>query len=100
MRSFDFTRAVYTELGTDPNEKIQKIPRIVALFFATLAELWMRVFGGHTEFNQFNIQFATAAQTYKVDKVRRLLGYQPEISMADGIKRMVEEKERQQGTTR
>lgn len=70
MLSFDFNRAVFTELGTDPNEKITKIPVGLALFIATLAEWWCKLFGGHTEFTRFNIQFVTSAQTYNIDKVR------------------------------
>ncbi|KAK0502013.1 hypothetical protein EDD18DRAFT_1317386 [Armillaria luteobubalina] len=45
---------------------------------------------GKSEFNLFNVRFATGVQWYNIDKARLLLGYEPKISLEEGIHRTVE----------
>ncbi len=64
-----FNRLIFKELGDDGSKKIVIIPRALALFLAMITELVCKITGKKSEFNLFNVRFATAVQWYNIDKV-------------------------------
>jgi len=94
--SWNFGRAVWRELGDDDSKKIIKIPRGIAMVLASVSEVWAWITGGSTEFNRFAVRYATAVQWYDIQKARKVLGYEPEVSVDEGIKRMVKWWKRKQ----
>lgn len=87
MRQWDFSRMVWRELGDDGSKTAIVIPRSIGLILATLAELWCRITGTKTEFNRFSVRYVTATQWYNIDKAKKLLGYEPKVSLEEGVRR-------------
>ncbi|KAF4568216.1 hypothetical protein EYR40_010384 [Pleurotus pulmonarius] len=87
MCQWDFSRMVWERLGDDGSKKVVVIPRSIGLVLATLAEFWSLITGTKTEFNRFSIRYVTATQWYDIDKARRLLGYEPKVSLEEGVRR-------------
>lgn len=90
MPQWTFNRLIFKELGDNGSKKIIIIPRALALFLAMITELVCKITGKKSEFNLFNVLFATGVQWYNIDKARLLLGYEPKISLEEGIHRTVE----------
>lgn len=86
---WDFSRLVWRELGDDGQGRITQIPRLVGLVMAVLAELFCRITGSSTQFTTFNVRFLTGVQWYNIDKARTILGYNPSVSLEEGIQHTV-----------
>ncbi|RFU28621.1 hypothetical protein B7463_g7725, partial [Scytalidium lignicola] len=89
MPTWDFNRMVWKEMGDDGTKRIVYIPRYVGMPLAIIAELWAWITRTKTQFNQFAVKYVTAIQWYNIDKARELLGYEPQISLEEGIRRSV-----------
>ncbi|KAJ7498534.1 hypothetical protein FB451DRAFT_1015782 [Mycena latifolia] len=87
---WDFARLVWRELGDDGKGRVVQIPRIVGLIMAVLAELFCKITGSSTQFTVFSVRFLTGIQWYNIDKAREILGYNPNVSLEEGIQRTVE----------
>ncbi|KDQ59778.1 hypothetical protein JAAARDRAFT_126566 [Jaapia argillacea MUCL 33604] len=86
---WDFARYVWNELDNTPPAKTMVIPRGLAMFFAILSEIWGWIMGKKPIFNRFSVIFATTHQWYNIDKARKLLGYEPSVSLTEGVDLMV-----------
>ncbi|KAJ3819770.1 hypothetical protein F5880DRAFT_1489159 [Lentinula raphanica] len=101
MLNWDFNRLVWRELRGDRDERgesegegegerrMVKIPRALAMLMAVMSEFWSKVTGRPTVFTRFSIRFVTGVQWYNIDKARRILGYQTQVSLEEGVKRTV-----------
>jgi nucleoside-diphosphate-sugar epimerase len=63
------------------------LPTPVALALGGLNELAYRFREGTTEVNPATIRYMTRRGTYSIEKARRELGYEPRVSLAEGMER-------------
>lgn len=104
VRQWDFHRMFYKEFGRHKQRRVVRIPFIVALIMAFLVEVFCKIAGMKSEFNRFAVRYLTTAQWYNINKVwfvffadnclnvgqaRSRLGYEPQVSLAEGVKRAV-----------
>jgi len=54
---------------------------------AVISEVWSKITGKPTEFNRFNIRFLTGIQWYNIEKAKQLLGYEPQVTLEEGVRR-------------
>ncbi|KAJ7739907.1 hypothetical protein B0H16DRAFT_1324739, partial [Mycena metata] len=73
MPQWDFSRIIWRELGDDGKGH----------FFCAIT-------GSSTRFTRFSVRFVTGTQWYNIEKAKALLGYQPKVSLEEGIRRTVE----------
>ena len=57
------------DLGDDGSKKVVKIPRLVGLALAFLAETWGKVTGGKTKFTRFAVRVMMDNNWYSIEKV-------------------------------
>ncbi|TDL22249.1 C-3 sterol dehydrogenase [Rickenella mellea] len=86
---WDFARAVWFEMG-DRTTKLWKLPAGVGLQLATAAEWWSWLVGKEPTFTRYRVTYSCTSRWYNIEKARQVLGYEPEVSVLDGIKRMVD----------
>lgn len=92
---WDFPRTVWTKLDELTSSQRQKksrivLPKGIGLLLASGAEWWGWLVGKEPAFTRFRVTFSCASRWYNIEKARRLLGYEPQVGMEDGINRMVE----------
>jgi hypothetical protein len=46
--------------------------------------------GKEPTFTRFKVSFSCATRWHNIEKARRVLGYEPEVGLDEGIKRMVD----------
>ncbi len=86
---WDFSRFIFRELGA-PDGKITKMPRNIGLLFASILE-WVGWFTGkEPALTRFRVTYACMSRWHSIDKARRVLGYEPEVSLLEGLRRTVE----------
>jgi len=87
---WDFTRAIWRELGHVSERKPIVLPKRVAMIVAFLAE-WVSWFlGKEPTFTRFRVIFTCTARWHSIAKAREILGYEPEVEVYEGVKRMVD----------
>ena len=95
---WDFANAVWHHLDEhSPETRRNKrslvvLSKTVGMAAATGAELfsWLK---GEKEptFSRFKVAFSCANRWHNIEKARRVLGYEPEVGLDEGVKRMVED---------
>lgn len=94
MRFWDFVRALGDAAGYPTEKKdVWVIPRSVGLALASAAEwiVWGMSFGRQkSTMTRGGIQYSCLTRTYCVDKARKRLGYRPDVSIEEGIRRGAE----------
>ena len=68
-RPYDLIRLIMKGLGDDGSKKIVKIPRVIALVLASIAEAWSYMTGGQTRFTRFAVKMVTNDNWYSIGKV-------------------------------
>ncbi|MBZ5734686.1 NAD(P)-dependent oxidoreductase [Nocardioides sp. TRM66260-LWL] len=63
------------------------VPTPVALALATAADRAARLAGGETEANPTAVRYFLRRGTYSIERARRLLGYEPQVDLAEGMTR-------------
>lgn len=86
---WDFARTVWRQLGHVP-PYIIAMPAAVGLILATLAEIFSKLFGKEAGFTRFRVSQAVQNRYYDIEKARRLLGYEPIVSLDEGMRRWTE----------
>jgi len=92
---WDLPRMVWNELDKYfPGKRTPKSPFKMSKTIGMVAgwgSEWYSYFR-HTDpiFTRFRVTFMTATRWYNIEKARRVLGYEPEIGMEEGVKLMVE----------
>ncbi|KAF8908903.1 C-3 sterol dehydrogenase [Gymnopilus junonius] len=69
---------------------IIKLPKSVGLAAATGSEWFGWLTGKDVTFTKFKVTFSCATRYHNIEKARRVLGYEPEVGIEEGVKRMVE----------
>jgi sterol-4alpha-carboxylate 3-dehydrogenase (decarboxylating) len=96
---WDFIRLVFhhldlsrAQMGLPPRKQksLIKFSRPVAMVLAGLAEWWGGLVGKEAAFTKFRVQFSCVDRYYNIEKARRVLGYEPQVGLEEGIKRMFE----------
>jgi sterol-4alpha-carboxylate 3-dehydrogenase (decarboxylating) len=98
---WDFMRLIW--LALDPpssksasgaSERAQKpvwvIPRSFGMVLGFLAECWASLIGKEAGFTRYRVGYSCATRYHNIEKARRVLGYEPEIGLEEGVRRMVE----------
>ena len=91
---WNYARAIWSAAGDKTEVKdVWVIPKGLALMLATILE-WMFwiLFWGRKQPNltRTKIKYSTMNRTYCIDKAKKRLGYQPTVSIEDGIVRSVQ----------
>ncbi len=71
-------------LGKPPS---RRVPTPVAMALAALPETAARISGGSTELRRSSVLYMTRTGTYSIAKARRVLGYEPAITLDEGMRR-------------
>lgn len=91
---WDFIRAIAAEAGHPvPKEKVIVIPALVYYCFAVIAEwaVWAFSLGfKESKINRRMVKYLTMTRTFDISKAKERLGYRPQTSMQEGIKRTVQ----------
>lgn len=95
MYFWDFPRAVWKELdkyfpGKRTPRGVFKLPKSVGLAAATGSEWFGYLSGKEPTFTRFKVTFSCTTRWHNIEKARRVLGYEPQVGLEEGIKRMVE----------
>ena len=88
---WEFARAIGDAAGyVTKQEDIKVIPRWVGLSMATIAEwvVWITSFGRkQSRMHRIGVNYSCMTRTYRIDKARRVLGYRPQVSLQEAIRR-------------
>lgn len=92
---WDFPRMVWHQLdayfpGHRQPRSVFTMPKAVGLAAATGAEYLGMIVGKEPAFTRFKVTFSCAKRWHNIEKARRVLGYEPDVGIDEGIKRMVE----------
>jgi sterol-4alpha-carboxylate 3-dehydrogenase (decarboxylating) len=92
---WDFMRCVWhalDESNPSPPAKKRRIvfPKALGMALAGAAEWWGWLTGRESAFTRFRVQFSCATRWHNIEKARRVLGYEPQIGIEEGVKKMVE----------
>ncbi|KAH7124180.1 hydroxysteroid dehydrogenase [Dendryphion nanum] len=91
---WDFVRAMAAEAGHPvPKDKVTVVPSSVYYAFAVVAEwaVWAFSLGSkESHVNRRMAKYLTMTRTFNISKAKERLGYRPQVSMQEGIKRAVQ----------
>jgi nucleoside-diphosphate-sugar epimerase len=82
---WDVIRTVLRRLGM--RDALRRLPFRVAYALAGLMEMRARLLGGEPLLTRYSVAILARTQTYNIEAARRDLGYEPRISVADGVER-------------
>lgn len=82
---WDYVRAVWKEMGHEPASQLV-IPTTVGLWLATAAEWWAWLTGKTPGFTRERVGYSTSSRWFNIEKARRVLGYEPDVGVAEGIR--------------
>jgi sterol-4alpha-carboxylate 3-dehydrogenase (decarboxylating) len=91
---WDFTRAVWCERGL-PGDVAYNVNRVlvlgatVAMALATVLEFVMGLFGRTPTFTRIAVKSSSRARYFSIEKARKRLGYEPIVSVQEGLRRSV-----------
>jgi nucleoside-diphosphate-sugar epimerase len=74
----------------------RRVPTAAAMALAILPEIAARISGNSTELRRSSVIYMTRTGTYSIAKARRVLGFEPEVDLAEGMRR-TEDWLREQG---
>lgn len=87
---WDFARAVWKAAGNSLGlENIWVLPCSVGLVLGFLSEIYFAMIRRPPTFNRQRINFSCMTRYFDISKVKDRLGYQPLVSLEEGIKRSV-----------
>ena len=92
---WDMPRMVWNELDKYfPGKRTPKSPFKMSRPLGMVAgwgSEWLNYLRGSDPiFTRFRVTFMTATRWHNIEKARRVLGYEPEVGLEEGVKRMVE----------
>jgi sterol-4alpha-carboxylate 3-dehydrogenase (decarboxylating) len=91
---WDFVRAMAAEAGHPvPKDRVTVVPTSVYYAFAVVAEwaVWTFSLGSKESLvNRRMVKYLTMIRTFNISKAKERLGYRPQVSMHEGIKRAVQ----------
>ncbi|KAH7927634.1 C-3 sterol dehydrogenase [Leucogyrophana mollusca] len=91
---WDFMRLIWLQLdppgSTRADRKTLVIPRMFGMVLGFLAECWAALIGKEAGFTRYRVGYSCATRYHNIEKARRVLGYEPETGLEEGVKKMVE----------
>jgi sterol-4alpha-carboxylate 3-dehydrogenase (decarboxylating) len=92
---WDFPRAVWHQLDAYfPEHRTSKtvtvLPKPIGMAAAVGSEWYSWLVGQEPTFTKFKVTFTCATRWHNIEKARRVLGYEPEVGLVEGVKRMVD----------
>jgi sterol-4alpha-carboxylate 3-dehydrogenase (decarboxylating) len=89
---WDFPRRLWRMLAPDtyPARDPFVLPKPIGFAFATLAEWWGWLSGREPTFTRFRVTFTCVHRWHNIEKARRVLGYEPQVGLEEGIRRTAE----------
>ncbi|KIK39687.1 hypothetical protein CY34DRAFT_320631 [Suillus luteus UH-Slu-Lm8-n1] len=98
---WDFMRFIWlaldpptSKLPSGASERAQRsawvIPRGFGMVLGFLAECWASLIGKEAGFTRYRVGYSCATRYHNIEKARRVLGYEPEVGLEEGVRRMVE----------
>lgn len=92
---WDFPRAVWQHLdGYFPDHRKPRgyttMPKFVGMALASGSEWFGWLMGKEPTFTKFKVTFSCATRWHNIEKARRVLGYEPEVGVQEGVRRMVD----------
>lgn len=92
---WDFPRMVWHQLdahfpGHRTPRSVFQMPKPIGLAAATGAEWFGMIIGKEPAFTRFKVTFSCARRWHNIEKARRVLGYEPDVGIEEGIKLMVD----------
>lgn len=89
---WDTLRTLMLGVGAPPNDVNRRwvLPWSVGYVFAWAAEWVSWLKGTEPTFTQARVTYMCASRYYNIEKARRVLGYEPDVGMMEGIERTLE----------
>ncbi|KAI0247142.1 C-3 sterol dehydrogenase [Lactifluus subvellereus] len=89
---WDFPRRLWRMLAPDsyPSREPFVLPKSVGFAIAALSEWWGWLSGREPTFTRFRVTFTCAHRWHNIEKARRVLGYEPQVGLEEGMRRTVE----------
>ncbi|KAJ7147484.1 C-3 sterol dehydrogenase [Mycena crocata] len=94
---WDFARLVWHHLdGVFPEKAkarrtgIWSLPKELGMLAAAGAEWWGWIARKDPTFTKFKVSFSCARRWYNIEKARRILGYEPQVGVDEGVRLMVD----------
>ncbi|EJF63159.1 3-beta hydroxysteroid dehydrogenase/isomerase [Dichomitus squalens] len=91
---WDLPRLVYGFFDNhfqQPNNKRRWIlPQQLGFILASAAEWWAWMVGKEPGFTRYRVTYSCAWRCFNIDRARRVLGYEPQVGLEEGIKRTFE----------
>ncbi|KAJ3573214.1 hypothetical protein NP233_g2578 [Leucocoprinus birnbaumii] len=92
---WDFPRLIWQHLdkyfpGHRKPRSVFQMPKSLGLAAATGAEMLGSLSGKEPAFTRFKVAFSCATRWHNIEKARRVLGYEPDVGVDEGVKLMVE----------
>jgi len=92
---WDFPRMIWNELDKHfPGHRQQRAPfvlsRSIGLAAATGSEWYGYLSGKDVTFTKMKVTYTCTTRYHNIEKARRVLGYEPLVSVEEGVKRAVE----------
>lgn len=66
------------------------LPREVGMVLASAAEWWAWLVGKQPGFTRFRVTFSCVWRCHNIEKARKVLGYEPQVGMEEGLKKTLE----------
>ncbi|KAI0259823.1 C-3 sterol dehydrogenase [Gloeopeniophorella convolvens] len=89
---WDFPRRLWRMLAPDtyPSRAPFVMPKMMGFLIAMLMEWWGWLSGHEPTFTRFRVTFTCAHRWHNIEKARRVLGYEPQVGLEEGMRRTVE----------
>ncbi|EIW81397.1 C-3 sterol dehydrogenase [Coniophora puteana RWD-64-598 SS2] len=93
---WDFMRLIWLALDPphDPSKRAEQriwvIPRAFGMALGFLAETWAGLMGKEAGFTRYRVGYSCATRYHNIERARRVLGYEPEIGIEEGVRKTVE----------
>ncbi|KIL67822.1 hypothetical protein M378DRAFT_185406 [Amanita muscaria Koide BX008] len=92
---WDFPRTVWHHLdkyfpGHRKGRGIFTLPKLVGMAAASASEWVGWLIGKEPTFTRFKVTFSCATRWHNIEKARRVLGYEPQVGVEEGVQKMVE----------
>jgi sterol-4alpha-carboxylate 3-dehydrogenase (decarboxylating) len=91
---WDFARRIWHQLDAYfPDHRkprdVFKLSKDIGLIAAGGAELYGKLVGKEPAFTRYKVSYSCATRWHNVEKARRILNYEPEVGLDEGIQHMV-----------
>ncbi|KZW01135.1 hypothetical protein EXIGLDRAFT_761144 [Exidia glandulosa HHB12029] len=88
---WSYTRAVWAAYadGYNPNKRVVVLPKSIALMIGSVMDVIAWATGAQLTLSTFRVTLTTAHRWHNIEKARRVLGYEPDVGLEEGIRRSV-----------